>query len=143
MLLLRESLRIHRELGDRLDTAIDLARAARTLAIGGHPNEAAQLLGVLGAIRDELGSRGAACRPWPMWSARPCSASCLPRSSIDVSRKAPACVSTPRWSSLSKRSARARLRSRGWFRSGGSGQGVPVTVMPLVQAAFVPDVSSA
>ena len=58
MLLLRESLRIHRELGDRLDTAIDLARAARTLAIGGHPNEAAQLLGVLGAIRDELGSRG-------------------------------------------------------------------------------------
>jgi tetratricopeptide (TPR) repeat protein len=57
-LLLRESLRLHRELRDRLDSAVDLARAARTLAIGGQPAEAAQLLGLLGAIREELGIRG-------------------------------------------------------------------------------------
>jgi predicted ATPase/DNA-binding SARP family transcriptional activator len=57
-LLLRESLRLHRELGDRLDTAVDLARAARTLAMGGRPVESAQVLGAVSAMRAGLGVRG-------------------------------------------------------------------------------------
>jgi predicted ATPase/Tfp pilus assembly protein PilF len=57
-LMLRESLRLHRELGDRLDTAVDLARAARTLAMAGRAEEAARLHGAVQAIRDQLGIRG-------------------------------------------------------------------------------------
>lgn len=57
VLMLRESLRLHRELGDRLDTAVDLARTARTLALAGRPVEAARLVGALAAVRDELGVR--------------------------------------------------------------------------------------
>ena len=57
-LLLRESLHLHRELGDRMDTALDVARAARALALGDRPAESAQLLGAISAIQDELGPRG-------------------------------------------------------------------------------------
>jgi non-specific serine/threonine protein kinase len=57
-LLLRESLRLHRELGDRLDTAVDLGRAAQVLALRDHPVESARLLGFLTDVRGELGIRG-------------------------------------------------------------------------------------
>lgn len=55
--MLLESLLLHRELGDRLDSAVDLARAARTLAMAGHAPVAAQLVGALASIRDDLGLR--------------------------------------------------------------------------------------
>ncbi len=55
--MLRESLRLHRELGDRLDTAVDLARAARTLGIAGRPVEAARLVAALSMVADEIGAR--------------------------------------------------------------------------------------
>jgi tetratricopeptide (TPR) repeat protein len=57
-LMLRESLRIHRELADRLDTAVDLGRAAQLLALGGPTDAAARLVGALHAIQDQLGGRG-------------------------------------------------------------------------------------
>ncbi|HUG30125.1 MAG TPA: BTAD domain-containing putative transcriptional regulator [Candidatus Limnocylindria bacterium] len=57
VVMLRESLRIHRDLGDRLDTAVDLAKAARTLALAGRPAEAARIVWALDAVRDELGAR--------------------------------------------------------------------------------------
>jgi predicted ATPase/DNA-binding SARP family transcriptional activator len=56
--MLRESLRLHRELADRLDTAVDLARAAQTLSMVGRPLEAARVVAALSAVRDELGVRG-------------------------------------------------------------------------------------
>ena len=55
--MLRESLRLHRELADRLDTALDLARAAQTLSMVGHPVEAARVVAALSAVSDELGVR--------------------------------------------------------------------------------------
>jgi hypothetical protein len=55
--MLRESLRLHRELADRLDTAIDFARAAQTLSMVGRPVEAARVVAALSAVRDELGIR--------------------------------------------------------------------------------------
>ncbi len=55
--MLRESLRLHRELADRLDTALDLARAARMLSMVGRPVEAARVVAALSAVRDELGAR--------------------------------------------------------------------------------------
>jgi tetratricopeptide (TPR) repeat protein len=58
MLMLRECLRLHRELSDRLDTSVDLGRAARLLAMSGQPDAAALLLGALSAIRDQVGARG-------------------------------------------------------------------------------------
>ena len=57
-LMLRESLRIHREIADTLDTAVDLARAARVLAISGQPEAAARVVGALSAVREQLGARG-------------------------------------------------------------------------------------
>jgi predicted ATPase len=57
-LMLRESLRIHRDLADRLDTAVDLGRAAELLALSGKPDAAARLVGALDAARDQLGARG-------------------------------------------------------------------------------------
>jgi predicted ATPase len=57
-LMLRESLRLHRELSDRLDTSVDLGRAARLLAMSGQADAAARVVGALNAIRDRLGARG-------------------------------------------------------------------------------------
>jgi len=59
-LMLRESLRLHRELADRLDTAVDLSRAARLLAMSGHPETAARVIALLAVTRDQLGARGRA-----------------------------------------------------------------------------------
>jgi len=55
--MLRESLQLHGELGDRLDTAVDLSRAARTLAMMGRGVDAARLVGAVSVARDTLGAR--------------------------------------------------------------------------------------
>jgi Predicted ATPase len=55
--MLKESLRIHRHLGDRLDTAVDLCRAARTVAFAGRAGTAARLLSSFAAMREEIGVR--------------------------------------------------------------------------------------
>jgi predicted ATPase/DNA-binding SARP family transcriptional activator len=55
--MLRESLLLHRELGDRLDTAVDLSRAARTLAMAGRAADAARLSAALSTLSGELGPR--------------------------------------------------------------------------------------
>ena len=52
--LLRESLRIHRELGDVLDTGVDLCRFAAALAAAGDAVTAARLLASFGAAPDEV-----------------------------------------------------------------------------------------
>ena len=57
--MLRESIRIHAELGDHLDSAADLSRTARVLAITGHPATAVRLLASLSALRPEIGGRRA------------------------------------------------------------------------------------
>jgi|GEM_PF-474674 Predicted ATPase len=57
--MLKESLRIHRDLGDRLDTAVDLSRAARNLAFGGNPIVAVRLIASFAANGDEIGGRRA------------------------------------------------------------------------------------
>ena len=57
--MLRESVRIHLEQGDHLDSAADLARTARVLAITGHPGTALRLLASLSALRQEIGGRRA------------------------------------------------------------------------------------
>jgi len=54
--LLRHSLRIHRELGDVLDTGVDLCRLAAALAAAGDAVTAARLLASFAAVPDE-GSR--------------------------------------------------------------------------------------
>jgi hypothetical protein len=53
----KESLRLHRDLGDRLDTAVDLSRAARTLAMAGKPGPAVQLVAAFASMREEIGAR--------------------------------------------------------------------------------------
>lgn len=55
--MLKESLRIHHHLGDRLDTAVDLCRAARTLAFAGRAGTAVRLLSSFAAMREEIGMR--------------------------------------------------------------------------------------
>ena len=55
--MLRESLALHRELRDRLDTAVDLARAARTLSLSGEAAVAGRLTAALGRVDHELGTR--------------------------------------------------------------------------------------
>jgi predicted ATPase/DNA-binding SARP family transcriptional activator len=55
--MLRESLGLHRELRDRLDTAVDLARAARTLSMSGEAEVAGHITAALGRIDHELGAR--------------------------------------------------------------------------------------
>jgi predicted ATPase/DNA-binding SARP family transcriptional activator len=55
--MLRESLALHRELRDRLDTAVDLARAARTLSMSGEAAVAARIAAALGPRAQELGLR--------------------------------------------------------------------------------------
>ena len=54
---LKESLRIHRHLGDRLDTAVDLCRAARNLAMTGKAGIAVRLIGCFDVMREEIGGR--------------------------------------------------------------------------------------
>jgi tetratricopeptide (TPR) repeat protein len=53
--LLRDSLRIHRELGDVLDTGVDLCRFAAALAAAGDAVTAARLLASFAAAPDEAG----------------------------------------------------------------------------------------
>jgi predicted ATPase/DNA-binding SARP family transcriptional activator len=55
--MLKESLRIHRQLGDRLDTAVDLCRAARSLAFAGKAGVAVRLISSFGGMRDQVGHR--------------------------------------------------------------------------------------
>ena len=55
--LLRHSLRIHRELGDVLDTGVDLCRLAAALAAASDAVTAARLLACFGAMPDELSRR--------------------------------------------------------------------------------------
>jgi predicted ATPase/DNA-binding SARP family transcriptional activator len=55
--MLRESLRIHAEQGDHLDSAADLSRAARVLAMTGNPATAVRVLASLSALRQEVGGR--------------------------------------------------------------------------------------
>jgi predicted ATPase/DNA-binding SARP family transcriptional activator len=55
--LLRESLRLHRELGDRLDTAVDIGRAARMIAMAGRVVVATRLVGALAATGATIGVR--------------------------------------------------------------------------------------
>jgi len=55
--MLRESLALHRELRDRLDSVVDLAHAARTLSMSGEAAVAGRLMAALGRIDHELGAR--------------------------------------------------------------------------------------
>jgi tetratricopeptide (TPR) repeat protein len=55
--LLRDSLRIHRELGDVLDTGVDLCRFAAALAAAGEAVTAARLLASFATIPDEVSKR--------------------------------------------------------------------------------------
>lgn len=53
--MLRESLLIHRRLGDTLDTAADLCRSALLLASEGQATAAAKILASVEAIDHEIG----------------------------------------------------------------------------------------
>jgi hypothetical protein len=55
--MLRASVRIHSELGDLLDTAVDLCRFAAVLAREGKAVTATRLLSSLDALSDEIGTR--------------------------------------------------------------------------------------
>ena len=55
--LLRHSLRIHRELGDVLDTDVDLCRLAASLAAAGDAVTAARLLASFATVPDEVSRR--------------------------------------------------------------------------------------
>jgi predicted ATPase len=55
--LLRDSLRIHRELGDVLDTGVDLCRLAAALAAAGDALTAARLLASFSTVPDEVSRR--------------------------------------------------------------------------------------
>jgi predicted ATPase/DNA-binding SARP family transcriptional activator len=57
--LLERSLRLHRDVGDVLDSAVDLARIAATLAALGDDAIAAELLATFDALGDEIGGRRA------------------------------------------------------------------------------------
>jgi tetratricopeptide (TPR) repeat protein len=57
--LLERSLRLHRDVGDILDSAVDLARIAAALAGSGEESTAARLLATLDALGDEIGARRA------------------------------------------------------------------------------------
>ena len=59
MAMLRRSLRIHRDLGDLLDSAVDLCRCAFVLACNGRTETAARLLSSFDDLRDDIGARGA------------------------------------------------------------------------------------
>jgi len=53
--LIKESLRIRRGLGERIETAAGLCHAARTLAAAGHSETAAQLLSCFEVLSEEIG----------------------------------------------------------------------------------------
>jgi len=55
--MLVESLRIHRDLGDLLDTAVDLCRFAAALCRDGRAETAARLLSSVEALGEEIGGR--------------------------------------------------------------------------------------
>jgi hypothetical protein len=55
--MLKASVRIHSELGDLLDEAVDLCRYAAVLARAGKAVTATRLLSSLEALGDEIGSR--------------------------------------------------------------------------------------
>jgi tetratricopeptide (TPR) repeat protein len=55
--MLKESLRIHRDLGDRLDTVLDLSRAAQILALSGKAGVAVRLVASFVASGGESGTR--------------------------------------------------------------------------------------
>jgi predicted ATPase/DNA-binding SARP family transcriptional activator len=55
--MLKESLRIHRDLGDRLDTVVDLSRAAHNLAMAGKASVAVRLIASFEASGEEIGGR--------------------------------------------------------------------------------------
>jgi tetratricopeptide (TPR) repeat protein len=57
--LLRDALRLHREVGDVLDTAVDLCRLAAALATRGDAATAAMLVAVFDALGDHVGRRQA------------------------------------------------------------------------------------
>ncbi len=57
--MLTESLSIHRDLGDFLDSAVDLCRFAFVLAFDGHVEKAVRLLASFDAHADEVGGRRA------------------------------------------------------------------------------------
>jgi hypothetical protein len=56
--LLEESLRLHQGLGDLLDTAVDLCRAAAALARARKPAAAVQILASFEGFRHDVGIRG-------------------------------------------------------------------------------------
>jgi ATP/maltotriose-dependent transcriptional regulator MalT len=56
--LLTLSLRLHRELRDLLDTAVDLSRYARVLAHAGEPENAVRLVSSLDGVAGDIGARG-------------------------------------------------------------------------------------
>ncbi len=55
--MLGKSLHIHRDLGDLLDTAVDLCRFAAALVAAGAAEQAARLLGAFDALGDQVGGR--------------------------------------------------------------------------------------
>jgi len=62
--MLKEAYRIDRDLGERLEIALDLCRFAFTLAVAGTPGRAARLLSRAEALREEIGAS------FPEWAAR-------------------------------------------------------------------------
>ena len=62
--MLQESLRILRDLDDRLGIADDLARLARTLAVAGRAETAIRLVSCSDALYEETG------RSVPSWTAK-------------------------------------------------------------------------
>ena len=59
--MLRESTRIYRELGERLDLAMNLCRAARAAAALGSAETAARILAGAEILREEIGAG------WAYW----------------------------------------------------------------------------
>jgi predicted ATPase len=56
--MLQESLRLHQSLGDLLDTAVDLCRAASALSLAKKPTPAVQILASFEGFRQNVGTRG-------------------------------------------------------------------------------------
>lgn len=65
--MLKTSSRIHRDLGDRFQIALDLCRFARAVAAAGRPQAAAQLLSKGEALREEVGATKGS---WPAMEAK-------------------------------------------------------------------------
>lgn len=55
--MLNDSLRIHRQLGDRLDAAVDLCRTARAIALAGGAGTAVRIISSFAAMPQDIGSR--------------------------------------------------------------------------------------